>query len=328
MAYAKGTAANFADLFNKFVDFMANDPALVAAGQNAEIFFRSKPASWTGKIATSVQREHVVLKMPGLAGEDEIFTAITSYGDTALDYYNWAIKGATGFNQGGLIADYANLDTGLVSASPAVGALLWNQAIPYWFFATGRRFWVVCKISTIYTSFGAGFILPATNPKNYPYPHAIWSGYPNRSDRWSSNEDYHRGITTPSHQSMFLRQPSGRWADFYADSLSPSAGNSLVPGGQYRRVLPLGSAAVSGESLDTTRLQRDSPGGTFPLKPITLVSFHTESTAIYGEADGLYFVPVLNNGSEDEVVINGVRHVVFQSAFRTGSPYLFALRVD
>lgn len=325
MAYSKGTATNFADLLNKLVTFLTTDSSLVAAGQAATLAFRSAPSTWSGKGTTSVQREHVVFKQPGLAGEDEIYTSITSLGDTALDYYNWRIQGSSGFNSGGLGDNYANLDQGLISASPAVGALLWNQAMPYWFFATGRRWWVVVKVSTLYTSFGAGFILPSVSPSEYPYPLAVWAGYPDSTDRWSSTQTYHRGITSPCYQSMFLRQPAGRWADFYADQVYTT---SLVAGGADRRVLPLGVARTNTQGYTNLVNVRDSPGGVYPLIPITLVSYDSEGYNTYGEADGLFWVPTLNNGAEDEIVVDGITYITFQSAFRTGSPFLFALRVD
>lgn len=335
MAYQKGTAANFADLFSQFISFMTTNADLVAASQAWELVFRSAPTSWTGKVTTSVQREHAVLKGPGLAGEDEIYAGITSFGDSALDYYNWRISGMTGFNTQGLIDSYPTLDSAMAGGSPlAVGALLWNQSMPYWFFANGRRFWVVVKVSTLYTSFGAGFILPSVNPGQYPYPLAIWGGYPDSVDRWSSTQDYHRGISNPANQSMFLRQPSGRWADFYGDNVYST---SYVADGSKRRILPCGagkwgrelsSPATSNYSWNLVYRMRDAPGGVFNLLPLTLMSSGTEGNAIYGEADGAYFVPVLNNGSEDEITINGTKHIVFQSAFRTGSPYLFALRAD
>lgn len=319
MAFEKGTATNFADLFSKFVSFLTTNPSLVAAGQNAQLVFRSAPATWTGKVLTSVQREHAVFKQPGLAGNDQIYSSITSYGDTATDYYNWRINGASGFNAGALGANYGNLDQGLIGGSPGVSALMWNQAMPYWFFANGRRWWIVVKVSTIYTSLGAGFILPSVAPSQYPYPMAVWSGYPDSADRWSSSLDYHRGITSPYYRSMFLRQPAGRWADFYAGT---PYSTPLVDGGDKRRIHPLGTFS------DRLPALRDSPGNKYPLLPITLFSFGSEGQNTYGEADGLFFVPTLNNGSEDEVVINGVTYIIFQSAFRTGSPYLFALRVD
>lgn len=325
MAFEKGTASNFADLFNKFVSFITSNPSLVSAGQAAQLVFRSAPANWEGKLSTSVQREHAVFKQPGLAGNDQIFTSITSFGDTAQDFYNWRISGMSGFNVGGLGPNYSNLDQGMIGGSPSVGGLLWDQAMPYWFFANGRRWWVVAKVSTIYTSFGAGFILPSVPPSQFPYPLAVWSGYPSSSDRWSSTQEYHRGITSPYYRSMFLRQPAGRWADFYAKSPYSSP---LVDGGAFRKIHPLGSDGVGGSSADKVVALRDSPGAKYPLIPITLFSFGSEGNVTYGEADGLFFVPTLNNGAEDEVVIDGKTYIIFQSAFRSGSPYLFALRVD
>lgn len=80
---------------------------------------------------------------------------------------------------------------------------------------------------------------------------------------------------------------------------------------------------------------RAMPGGEFQLLPLTLLSrMNTAVTpprgrnSILGEADGAFYVPSLNNGAEDTITIAGVTYIVFQTAHRSGAPYLFALRAN
>lgn len=325
MAFQKGTATNFADLFDKLVTFLTSHPDLVSKGQAHELVFRSKPAGWDDKVSTSVQREHAVFKGPGLTGEDEIYTSITTHGDTALDYYNWAIAGCTGFKPSALAPNYKNLRNGMTGPSSYVGCLLWDQAMPYWFFANGRRWWVVVKVSTIYSSCGAGFILPSVAPSEFPYPLAVFGSYPDSTDRWSSNAEYHRGLTSPANRQCYLRTPTGAWADWYTNAIN----GYDVADPSNRRLLPLGVDSNSSSTRwNRVVALRDSPGNKFPLFPITFISLGTFGQANYGEADGLFFCPTLNNGSEDTIVRDGITYYIFQSAFRSGSPYLFALRAD
>lgn len=330
MAFAQGNASNFDDLFGKLISFLTGNPALVQAGQAWQLLYRQKPATFDGKVPTNLSREHAVLRSTGLSGEDQIFTAISSFGDTAQDHYNFRLVGASGWTDTALVPGAPWVDQGLLGKSPPVQALFWNQPMTYWFFANGRRFFAVVKVSTVYTSFGAGFILPAVSPRQYPYPHAVWGSYHMQTTdpvRWSDTSDRHRGLTTPAYASMFLRQPGGRWADFYGRS--NSNGQPAVAGGNLRYVMPCGVQNGTAGSANTyLEAMRDTLGGGFPLIPVTLMSLDSEGRATYGEADGLFWVPTQNNGSEDEIVVNGIKYIVFQSVFRTSSPNLFALRAD
>ncbi len=155
MATEFGTATNHADLVERLVQFLTANTTLVAAGQAYEkVFDNTIPAS-----GTAIAIRQVTLRAPGLGGEDSIFMGVQSYGDTALDYYNVRLMGGTAFNPGALPPG-GDFWTAFVNYSPRVQLLGWNQPMPYWFFANGRRFWIVVKVSTIYESAGAGFILP------------------------------------------------------------------------------------------------------------------------------------------------------------------------
>ncbi|SUC92875.1 Uncharacterised protein [Pseudomonas aeruginosa] len=142
MATEFGTAANHADLVERLVQFLTANPTLVAAGQAYEkTFDNTIPAS-----GTAIAIRQVTLRAPGLGGDDSIFMGVQSYGDTALDYYNVRLMGGTAFNPGALPPG-GDFWTAFVNYSPRVQLLAWNQPMPYWFFANGRRFWLVVKVS-------------------------------------------------------------------------------------------------------------------------------------------------------------------------------------
>ncbi|MGR0045634.1 hypothetical protein ACUS6V_02660 [Pseudomonas aeruginosa] len=318
MATEFGTATNHQNLIERLVQFLTANPDLVAAGQAYEkVFDNSIPAS-----GTAIAVRQVTLRAPGLGGTDSIYMGIQSYGNTALDYYNLRLMGGTAFNPGA-IPPGGDYWTAFTNYSPRVQALLWNQPMPYWFFANGRRFWLVVKVSTIYESAGAGFILPPCPPSQYPYPLAVVGSY--RGDvatRWSDVSDRHRGISSPYERSCYLRDPAGRWLGFTVEGGAANESDY-----SNRTLLPLGCGRYAGSSDTVVKQLRDS-FGKFPLKALSFVTRETEGRRYLGDFDGAFYVPTLNSGAEDVIVEDGVDHVVFQTAWRSGNPWLYAIRKD
>ncbi|HFZ1201565.1 TPA: hypothetical protein ACIJSL_001129 [Pseudomonas aeruginosa] len=319
MATEFGTAANHADLVERLVQFLTANPTLVAAGQAYEkVFDNTIPAS-----GTAIAIRQVTLRAPGLGGEDSIFMGVQSYGDTALDYYNVRLMGGTAFNPGALPPG-GDFWTAFVNYSPRVQLLAWNQPMPYWFFANGRRFWVVVKVSTIYESAGAGFLLPPCPPSQFPYPLAVVGSY--RGDvatRWSDVSDRHRGISSPLERSCYVRDPAGRWLGFTVASNTNNESDY-----NNRTLLPLGCGRYSSSGGESVANQLRDSFSKFPLKALSFVTRETEGRRYLGDFDGAFYVPTLNSGAEDVITENGVDHIVFQTAWRSGNPWLFAIRAD
>lgn len=321
MAYETGTATDHNDLFNKLVLFLTTNAALVAAGQAWEKLYDQTVAA-SGVI---LEKRYVVLRAPGLSGDDDIYLGLRRYADSALDYYNTSVCGGTGFVEANIPAG-GDIRSAFVGASPIwVDMAGWNQPMPYWLIANGRRFAIGVKVSTIYESMYAGFILPPCPPTQYPYPLCIAGSF--RGDtaaRWSNVEDRHRGITSPRQLSCWLRDTNGVWKDFSAE-----IGDAGGPGEyQYRLLLPLGANRHDATSYSALWNIRDS-FGVYPLLPCTfMTTAGSEGTRVLGDYDGVYWVPTLNSGAEDVIQIGGVDHIVLQTAWRSGNPYLFVLRAQ
>ena len=76
--------------------------------------------------------------------------------------------------------------------------LLWNTAIPYWLFATGRYFIVMAKVQNVYESYYGGFGKPTTDdPLEYPYPFYSGGSHYSRNTRFSSDSADHRSFWDP-----------------------------------------------------------------------------------------------------------------------------------
>jgi len=192
--------------------------------------------------------------------------------------------------------------------------------MPYWFFANGRRVWIVAKVSTQYESGGAGFILPPCAPSHYPYPLMISGSYDGVSQvRWSNNSEYHRGISSPYYRHCFVLSADGLWTDFCSNDYNSS---SLRPDICYRTLWPLGANRYQSYGYDSVVF------GTFPFLPLTFCTFNNQGRAQWGEMDGAFYVPAQNSGAEDVISHEGKDYIVFQTAHRSGNPWLFALRAD
>lgn len=340
MAFETGTASDFDDLLDKLVLFLTESPELVAAGQEYELIF-DQTLGYPNQEPGGLNRRHVVFLHKGLSGLDEIYTAISTRANTANDYYNWRIQAGTGFNPAALPPLYPDLSqsAGLVNRCHNIHTcLFWDQPMTYWFFANGRRWWVIAKVATQYESCGAGFALPSTAPNKYPYPLAVWGSFNGEATRWSDTSIQHSGISAGR---CSLRLPNGTWQIFqgYEGRLaSPSESSNgqyaMLPTGTRVFTLPVNTTPGD---MNLRRLlnMRDSPDLTFELTPVSLASLgnphnaNNPRTSIpLAEADGLFWCPVLNNGPEDVVQIAGVDYIIFQCAHNSGSPYLFALRAQ
>jgi hypothetical protein len=200
MAYQTGTATDYRDLLDKLRVFLTS--TMTPAAQ------RWQQLRWN---VTSTTQE-LILRGPGLAGVDEIFVGIRSDQNVAGDIYNWHIQGATG---------YLPLDTwaNQPNASPERHMALWNQPMPYWFVANGRRIIVAARVSTRVMFIHLGFILPYATPGQYPYPLLIMGSASNV--RWSD---------VSSNFAPVIRSPGGAWSVSAAlwpvgMAMMPSPGN-------------------------------------------------------------------------------------------------------
>jgi len=308
MAFLSGTAANQADLIQQLVGFLTTNPALVAAGQQWELLFdATAPAS-----GTTVASRGVALKGPGLDGADEVFIGLVGYGDTAGDWYNLRLCGGVAFNAalaapGGDAVRTAFL--GRPTTEPQM--LLWDQPMPFWVAANGRRVVLVVKVSTVYESGYLGLIRPPCPPSFYPYPLVLAGSYNGGSTpRWSVTDNNHCSISTPAGNACLLRGADGAWVAY--------AGGSGTQVGLW----PWGGGFGLGAVPDFLLAGRDT-NGLFPALPLTFLT----SSQINGEMDGVFWVPAMGGGAEDTIEIDGTDHFVSQSAWRTGNPFLFAMRM-
>ena len=298
----------------------------------------------------------VILKAPGNAGTDNIYTGIRSEYDAAAGWYNLFMNGYTGFDPNvmswfrhpGALPGWSAQYPRSVPMVPC-----WDAAMPYWFSASGRSFRFAVKVSTSYEGGYLGFLLPYATPGQYPYPLAVGGSLiPNsiRSADWRySYVSYHHGVypapagetaSNTSEQgsaSLYVRDPSGEWMQF---ANRPSQNNTSNPESimafSSAMTLPFGvNAGLRGvwphcESLRASegrRPYRDCLGGGSILQPCVVLQ-RVPSNMVYGELEGTFSISGYENSAENTTTLNGKTHVIFQNTYRNTVHEYWALSLD
>lgn len=249
--------------------------------------------NWTQlRWSTTSTTQELILKAPGLGGTDEIYVGVASDENIASDWFNWHMNGYTGYDQYQTFFYQPGSINNTYSGMPCLN--LWNSTIPYWFVADGRRCVIVVRVNTRYYIAHLGLLMPYGTPEQYPYPLCVMGnlGGSYYNSRWSS---------VTSGRSVYVLR-GGTWV---STSKWPQAVNI-------------------GPSEDPV----------YPLLPITLYSplnFNNITQRYegfyYGEVDGVFACPGLNNVSENLIQVGGVDHLVIQDGSLTSLTDYWAVKL-
>ncbi|RKY55583.1 MAG: hypothetical protein DRP93_03050, partial [Candidatus Neomarinimicrobiota bacterium] len=267
---------------------------------------------------------------------DEIFWGVETYYDSGAGYYNWRLKGLTGFdpletldNQPGVSGDtYVPLQ---------------NVATDYWFYVTGRRVCMVAKTGSAYQFLYAGFIDQYSTPDEYPYPMLIMGSATVSTTVYNSNllhyaSSIHPGASAYTQPPAYLRDVTGYWIPIV--NFTGTGGESLqrtTP--NTAQVWPLCDATdldsfttsldlraltastVAGGTPQALFFRSPNDGGTpsVPLISNCLLT-QTPTTQLYGEIHNLFWCPLSDSVSAEDTVTDGVTadvYNVFNNIHRT-----------
>ena len=300
----------------------------------------------------------VLLKAPGMAGSEAIFTGIRSEYDLSNGWYNLFVNGYTGFDpnekswfeQPGALPHWrtpaANLNTPMIPC--------WNQTMPYWLAASGRSLRFGVKVSTSFEGGYLGFILPYASPAQYPYPLAVGgslvpaTGSRSLAWRYSHNNQMHSVFPIPGCTSsptsttesvsttLYIRTPDGLWGyigNRYSNSSDPNAiasmnqslGPPFAQSGIWRGVWP--TSVRDAGSGGTKRDYREVLGGGYIMQPL-IIHQRGPIPAVWGELEGCYAISGFSNAAENTTVWQGVTHVIFQNVARTEVHEYWALALS
>jgi len=289
MAYTSGTAANYKDLLAALVTF----------------------ATANGWVALEQSETQVYLKGTGLAGLDEIYVGIETYEIPTSGIYNWTLYGSWGYRAEA--SSYSDMPHSFVNAGVnyTPKALFWNNSIPYWMVANGRRIILFAKVGTTYQSVHLGLLTPPATDAQYPYPLLIGGAYN------SSNGDIAYSSTSAAQWWLAaaysrLHLPDGRWGCAYGADRT----EQLPP---FRPVTPYGNEAN----------MLTAPDGSYLLQPIYMISYETYPFGnVYGQVEGLFRVSGINQTSENIITVDGVNYMAFQYGSYSGIEHFCALRLN
>ena len=230
----------------------------------------------------------LILQGVGLGGTDQIFIGFRAYQSQSADYYNLSVAGFTGYVSGSAFTSQPGYrESGLCAH---------NVRIDYWLAVNAQRIALAMKVGTpVYEVGYVGKFLPYGTPGQYPYPLAVigtLAGTP--ATRYSDTTAGHSsGVKGGNVAQGALRDVMGNWQQFYCQ---PYAANA------------------------TTR--RDA-GGIY--KALKCVLYNANQ--VWGELDGVRYIPGFNNTTENTTTINTNAQVVIQDVFRTGIGDYFLLEL-
>jgi hypothetical protein len=306
MATATGTATDYLDLLERFNTFVTG----LGGG-----------AAWTALRNVTGEK---IWSAPG-GGADQIIVGAKSFFNVGADYYNWRLGGFLAFDAGLAFENqsgYVGIFSGVAAPSPVLN--LWNSAIPYRFYASGRRAIILAKVSSVYVAAYLGFLSTYVSPGSWPYPLVVggsmaWTAEPAATSanwRWSyagaeiANFPIPRVIANPFDSSLRVRLPSGVWMGIGKAAIEVRA--------NLGKVWPYSNVGIA-NAPDW----RDDLGGGYMLLPVVLADGIPN---VYGELDGVFALTGFGNGAENTVTIGGVSHYVVQNVFRTDQLDYFAIK--
>ncbi|WP_236200242.1 hypothetical protein [Pseudomonas pseudonitroreducens] len=233
----------------------------------------------------------LIMKAPGLSGEEDIYVGFRTYQDASADYYNLVAAAFTGY-----------LSSNTFDAQPGAmlsGVPCHNNRVDYWLTLNGQRLALAMKVGTpVYESVYLGKFLPYAMPDQYPYP-VIVAGMLNGIPATRFSDTVHSMPYKGTRPNMRMRFNSGAW-------LQPDC-----------------SPWIGGVITGDTTQARDT-GGIYALTPVVM----SDGNGIYGELDGVFHISGFNNAVENTLVIGGVTYVVIQDVGRNGFSDYYALRMD
>lgn len=325
MAYEVGTASHAADLLLKLETFLTTNPTLVAKKQAWKVLKDNKvqPYSTNFNLNDAIGNEtsqlHRFFMGGGLDGQDTIIVPMKLIAEPKNSIYNIVAYQARRYSpEKGVEEQYVdNLGT-----QPFAAMSLWNNPIPYWFFANGRRFIVVAKIALRYMSMYCGFIMPSGTDIEYSYPNAICGNHTDlRYNHTYSNSARVGSMVLPTYSSnswlscVNVIAPNGKNVCF---SISTTSQVSTNESNNFIGVIfPYHINKYIGKTVDNQ----------YVLLPIEFVQVMGVYQSL-GWYDGVFYVSGFENSAENIVTVNGVNYICFPSPLHTGYNEWFAIRMD
>lgn len=266
-----------------------------------------------------------IWQAPGNDGNSEIFCGARAFERLDTDYFNWELAAFDGHQASFLWRQQAGHHGRLYVP-------LWNEAIPYWMVANGRRAIVVAKVHNQYEVAYLGLLDPYFSPGQWPYPIALGGSlafgtalpaWNSTSWRWTNVTTQHAAFThsdpgtTASvaieRYQMRARNWDGSWMGF------ESAVNGL-----FNTAPGAGRAQIWPYRCGLTLLDRNIDQS-FTLWPVML---NTAAPNTIGQLSGVACVTGQGATAETLIRLGAVDWIVLPNINRIERGDFFAVALD
>ncbi len=265
-----------------------------------------------------------IWEAPGNDGDSEILVGVHLFERYDADYFNWEVCGFDGYQENAAFYQQAGFHGSLYLP-------LWEDSIPYWFVADGRRVIVVAKLNTQYEVAYLGLLDSYFTPDQWPYPLALGGalafgptvpGWESVRFRWTNDTDNHRafplgGPTTQSYRQPEYRQCRARdWSGVYLGFMGTAGDDVPYDTEDAHFIWP----ACCGFTLLDENLD-----GSYQLWPAIL---NTDAPNTIGEIAGVQVVTGQGLTAETLIERGAVNWMVFHNIARTDRDDFFAVALD
>ena len=298
MAYATGTSTNHLDLLADLRTFLVANGWSVIGGITS------------GPIAHD---EFVSFKGTGLGGTDQILLTVKTHTNNPAGIFSLQMRGHTAYDE------TLPSDTPPGLNSPWVYLPLIDDAIQYWFVASGRRFIAVCKANNRYDVLYGGFILPEHLPSDWGYPMLI-GGSANALMAASAEGVQHRNFYNGGDGQGYVFTPGAIWRSLrnYDPNENPLNPDDTLCSVDWHNQLSFPNKA---------RCIDNSPW----LQEGRIVEYSTSDLAprnFLGVYDGLMYTPAAGAVVERIIENGGSDYLVIANVFRNSDNNIAALRLE
>lgn len=314
MAFETGTATDHVDLFDKLVAFLTTNADLISAGEEWT-------QDWTAPMGSVNETATALTGVVSSGDPPKIGMQLVV--DAANSQYEIQFVGMTNILSG------SSTLTGHANVSPVTRIFADPNPMTYWFTASGRRFVIIVKISSVYSSGYFGLFLPYALPTTYQYPMLVAGaaglGTGQAAD-WRSASNAHASMCLPYADdappipaTAHVLSPAALWERIIvpdaanSDTLTPAAAVTMHPFFDLLPSFSAGNRATAGVALG---YQVEAYGSDYATHPITLVRKSPASQA-YGVLDGVVACQGRNNSSENIITLGADDYMVVQDAYRT-----------
>ena len=243
-----------------------------------------------------------------LAGglDSNTYINIQRFSNETFDARNWTLKYAINFDTNETFDNQPGTNPQAIYYT-----MTDNVAMPFRIIANARRFIVITQSVLSFNACYAGFYLPYATPSEMPYPVCI-GGNTTTGTNNSQVTNYTMGNFYDGPGTLVVRHVDGTHISFasYGSSTSGTRPGTAIAS----NVFPYDQTS-SGANYLIIDNEEGAGSDTWPLLSLILYTT-TNQGNVYGELEGVFFVPSRNNFTNNVITINSVDYLVLQNTYR------------